>query len=239
AANGPRRRGVGVAAAMHVSANRAIKNWDGSTVAVKIDDDGRVTLITGESDVGQGSNTVLCQICANELGIPIEHITINNPDTDVAPFCHGTIASRVTITAGNAVLRAARQAREKLLSVAAEKLEASPTDLTIDDAFIHVIGVPNHGIPVSEAARMHIFRCGGEGIFVRTTFDPQTVMADQSGYGNIAPGYSFAAHAVEVEVDTETGQVEVIDSFVADDCGKALNPMAVHGQTNGATAQGI
>ena len=128
---------------MHVSANRAIKNWDGSTVALKIDDDGRVTLITGEFDVGQGSMTILCQICANELGIPIEHINVNNPDTDVVPFCHGAIASRVTITAGNAVLRAAREAREKLLSMAAEKLETSPSDLTIENAFIHVIGIPN------------------------------------------------------------------------------------------------
>ena len=239
AANGPKKRGVGVAAAMHVSANRAIKNWDGSTVALKIDDDGRVTLITGESDVGQGSMTILCQICANELGIPIDHINVNNPDTDVVPFCHGAIASRVTITAGNAVLRAAREAREKLLSMAAEKLETSPSDLTIENAFIHVIGVPEHGMPIAEAARMHIFRTGGEGIYVRTTFDPPTVMADKSGYGNVAPGYSFAAHAVEVEVDVETGQIVVLDSFVADDCGKALNPMAVHGQTTGATAQGI
>src|SRR2546428_4893726 len=238
--SGVRRRGVGIASAMHVSANREIQNWDGSTAAIKMSEDGRVTLVTGESDVGQGSNTVLTQICANELGIPIEHITVNPPDTDVSTFCYGSIASRVTIIAGNAVIKAAREAREKLLSIAAEKLEVAASDLTIENAFIHVVGVKVRGISVAEASRLHIFRSGGEGIFTRATYDPTTVMARKdTHYGNVAPGYSFAAQAVEVEVDTQTGQIDLIDSFVADDCGKAINPMAVHGQTSGATAQGI
>jgi CO/xanthine dehydrogenase Mo-binding subunit len=237
---GTRRRGVGIAAAIHVSANREIADWDGSTVAVKVNEDGRVTLITGECDVGQGSNTILCQIVAHELGIPVDHVTVNNPDTDVVPFCFGAIASRVTIVAGNAAIKAAREAREKLLSVAAEKLEAAPSDLTIENGMIHVVGVSGHGMPIGDAARLHIFRSGGEGIYTRATYDPPTVMSDKTThYGNVSPGYSFAAQAVEVEVDTETGQVSLVDSFTADDCGKALNPMAVHGQTSGATAQGI
>jgi CO/xanthine dehydrogenase Mo-binding subunit len=238
--SGTRRRGVGIAAAIHVSANREIADWDGSTVALKVNEDGRVTLITGESDVGQGSNTILCQIVAHELGIPVDHVTVNNPDTDVAPFCFGAIASRVTMVAGNAAIKAAREAREKLLRVAAEKLEAAPSDLTIENGVIHVVGVSGHGIPIADAARLHIFRSGGEGIYTRATYDPPTVMSDKkTHYGNVSPGYSFAAQAVEVEVDTETGQVKLIDSFMADDCGKAINPMAVHGQTSGATAQGI
>jgi CO/xanthine dehydrogenase Mo-binding subunit len=233
-----RKRGVGIAAGIHVSGNREIQNWDGSTIDIKINEDGGATLITGESDVGQGSSTVLVQICANELGIPIEHINIINPDTDVAPFCYGAIASRVTIIAGNAVVRAARAVREKLLSAAAEKLEASPGDLTIENGVIQVIG-SDHGITVAEAARAHIFRAGGEAVSARVTYDPPTVMSDKNNYGNVAPAYSFAAQAVEVEVDTETGQVRLLDSYTADDCGRAINPMAVHGQTNGAVVQGI
>jgi CO/xanthine dehydrogenase Mo-binding subunit len=237
---GPHRRGVGIAAAIHVSANREIADWDGSTLALKVNEDGRVTLITGESDVGQGSSTILCQIVAHELGIPIDHVTVIPPDTDVAPYCFGAIASRVTMVAGNAAIKAAREAREKLLSIASEKLEAAASDLTIENGMIHVVGVAGHGMPVGEAARLHIFRSGGEGIYTRATWDPPTVMSHKSShYGNVSPGYSFAAHAVEVEVDTETGQVKLVDSFMADDCGKALNPMAVHGQTSGATAQGI
>ena len=87
--------------------------------------------------------------------------------------------------------------------------------------------------------RQHIWRHGGEGVHVSGTWDAQTRMFDQDLMGNIAPGYSFAAQAVEVEVDTQTGQVRLLQSFVSDDCGKALNPMAVHGQSNGAAAQAV
>src|SRR5690606_33530400 len=73
---GTRKRGVGLACAIHVSANREMADWDGSTIALKVNEDGRVTLITGECDVGQGSSTILCQIVANELGIPVEHVTV-------------------------------------------------------------------------------------------------------------------------------------------------------------------
>jgi len=234
------RRGVGLGTGLHVTANRQLANWDGSTAVIKINEDGRVNLITGESDLGQGSNTVLAQMCAAELGVPLEHITVGLPDTDTSPFCFGTFASRVTILAGNAVVMAAREARQKLLSVASEKLEASPSDLRIENGTIHVVGLAEHGMTVAEAARLHIFRKGGEGIYTRATYDAPTEMADkQTFYGNVAPAYSFAAQAVEVEVDTETGQVNVLDSFVADDCGKAINPMTVEGQIHGAVMQGI
>jgi CO/xanthine dehydrogenase Mo-binding subunit len=240
ARNGTRVRGVGIASAIHVSGNRQLSNWDGSTAVIKVNEDGRVTLITGESDLGQGSNTVLSQICAHELGIPLEHVTVATPDTDTAPLCFGAMASRITILAGNAVIKAAREARDKLLGVASQKLEAAASDLTIDNGVIHIVGVPGRGMLVGEAARLHLFRSGGEGIFTRATYDAPTEMLDKDTYyGNVAPGYSFAAESVEVEVDTETGQVFLRDVYCADDCGKALNPMAVHGQVSGAMAQGI
>jgi CO/xanthine dehydrogenase Mo-binding subunit len=238
--NGSRKRGVGIGTGIHVTANRQLANVDASTAVIRINDDGRVTLITGESDLGQGSNTVLSQICANELGIPIEHVAVNAPDSDHAPFCLGTFAARVTMLAGNAVIRASREAREKLLAVAAAKLEVSASDLTIDNGFIHVVGLPELGMTVGEASRLHIYRPNGEGIFARATWDAPTQMADkETFYGNPAPAYSFAAAAAEVEVDTRTGQVRLIDVFAADDCGKALNPMAVEGQINGCLSQGI
>jgi CO/xanthine dehydrogenase Mo-binding subunit len=99
---------------------------------------------------------------------------------------------------------------------------------------------PQRGLALAELARAHIWRHGGEGIQVTGSWDARTEMfAKSTLMGNIAPAYSFAAQAVEVEVDTETGQVTLIDSFVSDDCGKALNPLAVHGQSNGAAAQAI
>jgi len=236
---GTRRRGVGIAAAMHVSGNRTLGNWDGSTILLKLNEDGRVMLQTSECDMGQGANTMLSQICAQELGIPLSHVTVMVPDTDTAPFCLGSLASRVTIIAGNAALRAAREARHKLLALAAEKLGVAAEHLTIADGRIVATGQPDKSATLAEIARLHIFRHGGEGIHVRATYDAPTVMHDASYYGNVAPSHSFAAQAVEVEVDTCTGQVTVIDSFVADDCGKAINPLAVHGQTHGATVQAI
>lgn len=238
-ADGHLKRGLGVAAGIHVSANRQLGDWDGSTAIVKMNEDGRVTLITPECDMGQGAATVLSQICAHELNIPLSHITVPQPDTDLTPYGIGTVASRVTIIAGNAVRLAAIKARDQLFSVAAEKLEATAGQLEIDDGFIRVKAHPDRAVSLPDAVRMHLFRVGGQGIFAQATYDPPTVMADAHYYGNVAPAYSFAAQAVEVEVDTETGQVRVVDTFVSDDCGKALNPMAVHGQTNGATAQAM
>ncbi len=236
---GVKRRGVGMAAAMHVSGNRTIGNWDGSTVVVKINEDGRVFIHSGECDMGQGAMTMLSQIVAHELNIPLEHTHVVPPDTDTSPIAIGSLASRVTIAAGNAAIVAGRLAREKIFALAATKLEASADQLEIVDCAVRVIGAPERCATLAELARQHIWCHGGEGIQVNGTWDAKTVMHDDQVYGNIAPAYSFAAQAVEVEVDTETGRVTVLDSFVSDDCGKALNPMAVHGQTNGATVQAI
>jgi CO/xanthine dehydrogenase Mo-binding subunit len=238
---GSRRRGIGVGAAIHVSGNRAMGDWDGATIVLKVNGDGRITLLTGEADMGQGANTMLSQVCAQELSIPISHVTVVPPDTDVSPFGLGTIASRVTITAGNAALRAAREARGKLLALAAEKLEVAESDLEASNGEIYVRSVgPNRKLTFGDLARMHIFRQGGEGIQITASYDTPTVMADRKTlYGNVAPAYTFAAQTVEVEVDIETGQIEIVETFLSEDCGKILNPLAVHGQTSGAAVQGI
>jgi CO/xanthine dehydrogenase Mo-binding subunit len=236
---GVKRRGVGMAAAMHVSGNRTIGNWDGSTVVVKVNEDGRVFIHSGECDMGQGAMTMLSQIVAHELDIPLAHVHVVPPDTDTSPIAIGSLASRVTIAAGNAAIVAARMARDKLFALAAERLEAAAAQLEIAEGAVRVAGDPARRAPLAELARLHIWRHGGEGIQVSGTWDAKTQMHDKQLYGNIAPAYSFAAQAVEVEVDTETGQVTVVDSFVSDDCGKALNPLAIHGQTNGATVQAM
>lgn len=238
-APGAKRRGVGMAAAMHVSGNRTIGNWDGSTVVLKVNEDGRVVVHSSECDMGQGAMTVLSQIVAHELNIPLAHVHVVAPDTDSSPFCIGSLASRVTIVAGNAAILAARKAREQLFEVAAGILKVAVSELELTDSGIAVIGAPDQKTTLADAARQHIWRHGGDGLQVSATWDANTVMHDANCYGNIAPAYSFAAQAVEVEVDTETGQVTVVDSYVSDDCGKAFNPQAIHGQTNGATAQAI
>lgn len=236
--SGRLRRGVGIAAAMHVSGNRTIGNWDGSTVMVKLNEDGRVIVHSSEADMGQGAMTMLAQVVAHELNIPLSHVHVAQPDTDHSPYCIGTLASRVTIVAGNAAIVAARAARDKLFALAATKLEAPADRLEIREGCVVVQGAPERRATLAALAREHIWRHGGHEILVTGTWDAQTQM--HAGLiGNVAPAYSFAAQAVEVEVDTQTGQVRVVDSFVSDDCGKAFNPMAVHGQSNGAAAQAI
>lgn len=234
-----KRRGVGMGAAMHVSGNRTIGNWDGSTLFVKVNEDGRVVLHTSEADMGQGAMTMLAQIVAHELNLPLSHVHVAVPDTEHSPYCIGSLASRVTIVAGNAAIRAARAARRRLFVVAAEMMAASPEALEIGSGVIRVKDYPEQMRTIAEVARQHIWRHGGEGIQVSGSWDAQTEMHDDQLMGNVAPGYSFAAQAVEVEVDTETGQVTVLQSFVSDDCGKAINPLAVHGQSNGAAAQAM
>jgi CO/xanthine dehydrogenase Mo-binding subunit len=239
---GPKRRGIGFASAIHVSGNREMGNWDGSTVIARMTIDGRVTLSTGESDMGQGAYTMLAQCCASELSIPVSHVTVLPTDTDTSPYGHGSIASRVTILAGNAAIKAGREIRSKLLALASEILGVPEADLEIANSEIYASSSsPNRKLTFGELARAHIYRHGGEELAVSTTYDAPTVlaMARPDQYGNVAPGYSFAAQAVEVEVDIETGQVKVLETWVSDDCGKALNPMAVHGQTCGAAAMSI
>lgn len=238
--SGARRRGVGMATAMHVSGNRTIGNWDGSTVALRVNEDGRVVVHCAEGDMGQGAMTMLAQVVAHELHLPIAHVHVAAPDTDASPFCIGSLASRVTIVSGNAAIVAARAARDRLLDAAASLLGTSTTELELADGGVQVKADPSQRRTLAEVVRQHIWRHGGEGLQVSGTWDAQTEMFDKDSLmGNIAPAYSFAAQAVEVEVDCDTGQVRVLNSFVSDDCGRALNPMAVHGQSNGAAAQAI
>ena len=238
-AHASKKRGLGVATAMHVSGNRTIGNWDGSTVSLRINEDGHVFIYNAESDAGQGATTVLSQICAAELDVPLSQVSVLQPNTDVSPYAIGSLASRVTTVAGNAALLAARKAKDELIGFAAEKFKLSPSELICENGFIWNQSNPDQKWSLGDLVKMHIWRQGGSGFQVSATWDAKTTMPDDNFDGNIAPGYSFAAQAVEVEVDIETGKIEIIDSFVADDCGKALNPQAVHGQSNGAAAQAI
>jgi len=224
---------------MHVSGNRTIGNWDGSTVVLKVNEDGRAVIHSGECDMGQGAMTMLSQIVAHELTLPLAHVHVAQPDTDSSPFAIGSLASRVTMSGGHAAILAARQARDRLFAIAAEVLQVPAERLELRDGHVQIAGDASQRRSLAELARQHIWRHGGSGIQVSATWDPNTQMHDADLRGNIASAYSFCAQAVEVEVDTETGQVTVIDSFVSDDCGKAFNPLAIHGQTNGATVQAI
>lgn len=234
-----RNRGLGVAAYIHVGGGARIYRSDGCGAILKMDDAGQVSLITGGSELGQGSETVLAMIVADELGVPLEAVRVVNADTDVKPWDVGVHASRTTFVAGNAARLAAADARRRLLDAAAEKLGARPEELTIADGIISVREDPDRSVDYARVARGELLREGGGTITTEAFYDPPTEMQDKDFYGNISASYGFGAQVAEVEVDPDTGAVRLLDLWVAQDVGRALNPLLVEGQIEGAAVMGM
>lgn len=233
-------RGIGMACMTHVSGRRASPGFYGSRALIKITEDGKVNLISGEGEVGQGWFTVAAAIAAQEMGLPMEEINVIPPDTDVAPFCFGPYSDRTTILGGNAVRLAAADAKRKLLEVAGEMMEANPVDLEMAGGRIFVKGSADKGLTLQEAARWAMERPGGRTIWGMADYDPPSVIPDpESKYGNVSTSYTFACQAVEVKVNVETGQVSLLNFVAAHDLGRAIFPLGAEGQIEGAASQGI
>lgn len=237
---GVKRRGIGLATAMHVCGNRTMGDWDGSTVNLTVNDDGHIVAHSGECDMGQGAMTMLTQIIANEFKVPMSQVTLLAPDTDTAPYALGTFASRATMSGGNAAICASRAVHARMFSLAAEIFGVAAERLELTEGGAVRVTGTDRSISLAELAKAHIWRPGGQALQASGTWDPPTQEPDHDDlYGNCAPTHSFAAQAVEVEVDIETGQVVVLDSYLSDDLGRALNLNAVHGQANGGCVQAI
>ncbi len=212
---------------------------DVSQAYVKINPDGTADLFVGSVDIGQGCKTVLAQMAAEALGIPYEWVRVHNEGTDTSPICFGTFASRVTYAAGNAVLEAARDARSILFEAAAPALQAQPEDLEASEGKIFVREDAGRSLAFRDAANMaNIFMkkmIVGRGRFARdhSPTDPDTGACDP--FCTMA----WAAQFVEVEVDTDTGEVEVLRMVSAFDVGRAINPMLVEGQIEGGAVMGL
>ena len=201
---------------------------------------GSFVITLSSVDLGQGIKTVAAQIAAETLGLPYENVMVDTADTDTGPHCMGTFASRGTHRIGNAVMMAAREAREVMLSVAATELEVDAADLVTDGkGRIHVNGAPGKGIGIVDLALAAHFKHGktisGRGIFLKpkSTPDPETGAMDPD---------SCQAHActvAEVEVDDETGEVTVLKMTNAYEVGRAMNPALAHQQINGGAWMGI
>ncbi len=207
--------------------------FEGATV--RVDSSGRVVVATGASPQGQSHETTLAQICADRLGVPFEAVTVVTGDTDAINLGVGTYASRTAVVAGNAVSGAALAVREKALRTAAQLLEASPDDLEIDAGEIRVRGVPDRSMPLARVAQVltspppaFTFPEGLEpGLEATHYFSPT---------GN---AYANGVHVAAVEVDVDTGRVDVLRYAVAHDCGTVINPTVVDGQCVGGVAQGL
>ncbi len=231
--------GVGIAGCIHACGNRHF-GMDGSNILIKLTEDGKARIISGEGDLGQGINTVFTQIAAEELGLPFKDIEMSPADTEYTPFCLGAFASRLTTIAGNAVKLAAADAKRQLLEIASTVLEEDTRDLICRDGKIFVKGDPDRFLTVSETVQAGLFKYAKGDILGKGFFDPDSEVPDpETKYGNISPTYQFAAHAVVVRVSEETGNVEILDYVAAHDAGRIINPTIVEGQIEGGVAQGI
>ncbi|MDP2932108.1 MAG: xanthine dehydrogenase family protein molybdopterin-binding subunit [Chloroflexota bacterium] len=239
-----RNRGMGMACQVHISGKKAMHPlYDGSAAIVSLDQLGKVKVISGESELGQGANTVFAQIAAEELGIDAADIEVLPVvDSDFSPYCIGTAASRVTMLGGNAVRLAARDARRQLLKYAAAKLGIGADELQIRDGRFYVKASAREVATVKAVANdIVLSKLGGVPITGRAEYivPDDVVMPDKTQYGNCSVGYAFSTQVAEVEVDTETGKVEVLNVWVGEDVGKALNPGLCEGQIEGGVVQGI
>jgi carbon-monoxide dehydrogenase large subunit len=200
---------------------------------VRLDQQGNVHVVTGAKPHGQGLETTLAQVCADEFGVPFDRVTVTTGDTALIQYGIGTFASRSAVTAGTAVGVAAGRLRTKVLAVAAELLEASPADLelTTDGVAARDVG---HGVSYEE-----IHAAAAPGPRNRTPEGLAPGLEEQ--YYFVPPTVTFASgtHVASVEVDVETGFVRVLRYLTVDDCGQMLNPMIVEGQIQGGVAHGI
>lgn len=233
------RRGIGIACTLNVGGGARIYRSDGCGATVKVDDFGRVTLVSGSTEIGQGSETALAQIVAEVLGVHVQDVTVVNSDTSVKPWDVGTHASRTTFIAGNAAWIAANHAKRQILEAAATLLDVHADALECRDRMIRVKG-EGKAVAFDKVVRSLHYREGGAVVIGTGWYDPPTKLVDKDTYkGNISAAYGFGAQAAEVEVDTETGQVRVLNIVAAHDVGRAINPMYVEGQIEGGIQMGV
>jgi 4-hydroxybenzoyl-CoA reductase alpha subunit len=232
-----KHRGVGMALMIHGGAGIKAywgKDCNMSAAIVKINRDGTVDLYTGTGEIGQGSDTAMVQIAAEELGVSLRDINIVSGDTDTTPPCCGAWGSRQTFTAGNAVRYGAADAKQQLLRVAADLLEARVEDLEARNGRISVKGSPERWVSIAEASNESYANRGTPVIGRGVNDDPWSDVIDpKSYYGNYNSAYAFAAQVAEVEVDTETGIVRVVKLTCAHDVGRTINPSLARGQVVG------
>ncbi len=232
-----RKRGRGVAWMAYPIGFTAYANP--SAAFVKVNQDGSAVVWTGAADVGQGSTTALAQIAADALGVPLERITMVTSDTLHTPMDLGSVASRVTYIAGNAILRACTQARQVLLEVAAEELGIGPEGLESRGGWILVRDLPERRVPLAEIARKAEAVKGRPPIGAGSYNPPTTFLDPETGQGKPYNTYVYATQIAEVDVDTETGEVRVLRLVAVHDCGRAINPLLVEGQIQGGMAMGM
>jgi CO/xanthine dehydrogenase Mo-binding subunit len=204
-----------------------------SSALVRMNADGSAVLLTSSVEIGQGTLTALAQIVAEELGLPVDRVSVTFPDTDFTPFDQSTSSSRTIFTMGGAARQAAHQIRQQLLEIGARVLEANVEDLQIVEGFLEVKGVPDKRRSIAQLFQARYGAAVGNMV---GSYDNQTTggLDPSTGKGKGSAFHFMSACAAEVEVDTETGKVTVKQVVSAVDAGKAINPRQCHMQNEGS-----
>jgi CO/xanthine dehydrogenase Mo-binding subunit len=231
-------RGVGVGSLIHVGGGARVYKSDGHGMIMRIDDFGKVTVITGAVEIGQGSETVIAQVAAETLGVNPDDITIVKGDTAICPWDVGTHASRQAFVSGNAAIACGGKLKQRILELAAPMMKVNPKDLDIKDRIVFSTYDPEEQMPLDKVLRRAHFQNQGQVLATEHFYDPPNEMLDREYKGNLSCSYAYGATGVEVEVDIETGQVTILRYVAAHDVGRALNPMLLEGQIHGAAVMG-
>jgi 4-hydroxybenzoyl-CoA reductase subunit alpha len=255
----PRGRGLGMAGSHYASGAAKPVHWTGEPHAVvnlKLDFDGAITVLTGAADIGQGSSTLLAQTVAEVLGVDLARIRVFANDSAVTPKDNGSYSSRVSFMGGNAAIRAAQALKDVLVDAAARKLGVSRDAIICDgEKYVIAQNVGDDAAAVGDATRAatsqhelafaEVVAAALEGsgtVVVKGTWSTPAETQGGSFRGaavGASAGFSYAAQVVEVSVDEETGIVSVERVWVAHDCGRAINPLAVEGQVQGSVWMGM
>jgi 4-hydroxybenzoyl-CoA reductase subunit alpha len=232
--------GLGVGCGFFISGSALPVIWNElpqSTVHLKLDFDGRIVIASGANDIGQGSDTMLAIIVSEVLGISIEKIYVLSADTLLTPVDLGTYSSRVTFMAGNAAKQAAENLRTDIAESVAKKNNVNPIELNFSDdrIFSH-----DKSVDLSWMEATEILTANRGAVTASGKYISPKMGGDFKGAGaGLSPSYSFGACVAEVNVDTKTGKVKLLNIWGAHDCGKAINPLAVEGQLEGSWHMGI
>ncbi len=234
----PHGKGIGIGAnGMMVGFPMGIRG--GSSAMIKFNEDGGATLISGVVDNGQGNDSMVVQVAAEVLGLNMEDINLVSADSEITPLDQGAYSQAAAFVSANAVKAAAMDAREQILRIASDMLDATADELDLKDGYVVVKDRPDRNVWLGKVIRKAVI--DNTPIMGRGSYMPKVDQRREwvsNPRGQHAGTFSFGAVVAELEVDTETGQVRVIEVTGAHDCGFAINPMAVEGQLEGSVASG-
>ena len=231
--------GVGISGTAYSGGARQLGHQACAAI-IRLCEDGTVNLLTGATDCGQGSDTVLCMIAAEELGVKLDDVVIKRVDTAFTPCDAGSYGSRVTILAGQATQIAAAEVRKQLVEAAAKTWSVKPEEIQIRNSLVSLKSNPDKNMSFENLAKLACYSGSGAVIMGKGYSSYGLEPLDfKTGSGNSGTSYSFTAQATRLGVDLETGHTTVTDFLIAHDCGRPLNPIGAETQNEGGAVQGL